>query len=90
MTKRNFNDFCREFMDLIDSYLNNNAWDITNRWFESGRGEITIEYDYDEINWEEVDPDWEDSCDSDLCDLCNEWGGSWDWAGSTITWGFNL
>lgn len=77
-------------MGVIANYLNDEAWDVTCRWFEGGRGEVCIEYDYDEIDWDSVDEDWEDSCDSQLGDLCMEWGGSWDWAGSEIKWGFNL
>ena len=90
MNKKIFNDFCKEFKGIIGSYLNDDAWEVTSRWFEDGRGSITIEYDINEIDWDEVDPDWENECDNDLCNLCSEWGGSWDWNGTEIAWGFNL
>lgn len=90
MTKREFNQFCRELQDIISDYLNDDAWEVVSKWFEDDRGEIIIEYNYNSIDWDVVDEDWESDCDDDLCELCDEWGGSWDWNGQQISWGFNL
>ncbi len=90
MNRTLFNEFCRDFKEVIGSYLNDEAWEVSERWFSDGKGEIIIEYDLDEVDWDEVDCDWESSCDDDLCELCKEWGGSWDWYNNTISWGFNL
>lgn len=90
MTKRDFNEFCDELEDIIDSYLNDEAWEITTKWFNNGSGEIIIEYDVDEIDWDIVDEDWESDCEDDINELEQEWGGRRDWDGCQIKWGFNL
>lgn len=89
MKKKQFNAFFNEFEELIDSYIGD-AWDVKEKWFDEGSGEIIIEIDYDEIDWGEVSEDWESDCDGDLNDLCQEWGAGWDWCGCEIKIGFNL
>jgi len=90
MNKREFADFCYEIKDVMNSYLNKDAWEETGRWFSRGQGYINIEYSDDDIDWTKVNSNWETDCWSELNMAATAWGGSFEWMGSEISVGFNL
>ncbi len=88
MRKRDFNDFCDELEDLVESYTEyDDSWSYNEKWFSNGQGAVEIEIDTDiEENYYE----WESDFWSDFEDLCAEWGADYDSNDSIFKVGFNL